>query len=46
MDQAPYVARISASRELRLAVEQLAKARDLKAIGPDLVTEALGASTR
>ena len=46
VDQAPYVARISASRELRLAVEQLAKARDLKAIGPDLVTEALGTSTR
>lgn len=43
VESVPYVARISASRELRTRVEQLAKSRDLKEITPELVEEALGA---
>ncbi|NWG19516.1 MAG: chlorophyllide a reductase subunit Z [Chloroflexi bacterium] len=42
LEQMPYIPRISASRQLQMQVEALARERGLKEISPELVREALG----
>ncbi len=44
LEKLPFIPRISASRQIQMQVETLARQRGLKLVGTDLVEEALAAS--